>query len=110
MSELFRIDNTESMGTRGTRLWVQANQVLNVGGGYFLLIHFDANYPEAAPVAVLQNHNGSVYRDELHPGAFVDLARWTGLLVIPRATQVNRRGGALRLMLDFVYANRVAVG
>jgi hypothetical protein len=51
-----------------------------------------------------------VYRDDLHPGGFVDISRWTGLLVIPRATQVNRRGGALRLLLDFVAADRVAVG
>lgn len=110
MSELYRIENTEGLGTKGARLWVKSNQVIDMGGGYFLLVHFDVHYPDAPPVVVLQQNHRSVYFEDLHPGAFVDLSLWTGRMVIPRAVKVNRRGGVLRLMLDFVYANQVKVG
>lgn len=110
MAELYRIDNTESMGTKGARLWVKANQVIDLGRGYKLFVHFDRHYPNAAPVVILQTRHCAVYLEDLHPGAFVDVSRWTGLLVIPRATQHNRRGGVLRLLIDFVPANQVKVG
>lgn len=102
MGELYRIDNTEQAGAlRSKRRWVTPEDLFDVGGGYVLRVFFQPLEPDAVPKAVLQNRNGLVFHDDLLPGSYADIARWTGLIIIPRATELNTHGGPKRMLIEF---------